>query len=89
MTRIETFEETITEIKSFWDMVWIKTMEVKICKKKLINLWEELRFKQKDKTRVTGEGRKKVRENLDKLLESGASEAKQLIQKQKLVTVLR
>ena len=34
VTRNEAFEETATEVKTFWDMARIKTMEVKACKKK-------------------------------------------------------
>ena len=33
-TRNEAFEETIAEVKAFWDMALIKTMEVKVRKKK-------------------------------------------------------
>ena len=69
-------------------MTQIKTMEVKACSKKLINLWEEWRYLQKSKTRVAGKRREKFREILDKLVDIGASYVIEQIQKQK-TTVLR
>ena len=39
-TNNEAFEETITEVKKFWAM-WIKALQVKVCKEKLTKLWEK------------------------------------------------
>ena len=65
-------------------MALIKTMELKVCKKKKLNkLWEEWRYLQKSKTRVAGKRRQKFRENLDKLWDIGASDAMEQIKKKK------
>ena len=65
-------------------MAWIKTMELKVCKKKnLISCGKNL---QKSKTRMAGKGRQKFRENLDKLRDIGASDAIEQIQKNRLMS---
>ena len=53
-TRNEAFEETIAEVKTFWDMARIETMEVKVCKKNSPSC-NKNRYMQKSKTRVAGE----------------------------------
>ena len=89
LTRNEAFEETTTEVKTFWDMARIKTMEVKACKKKTHQFVGRWRHLQKSKTRVAGGRHEKFRENLDKLWDIDASDAIEQIQKKKQTTVLR
>ena len=61
-------------------MAWIKTMELKVCKKKL-KMWEEWRYLQKSKTRLAGKRRQKFMENLANLWDIGVSGAIKQIQK--------
>ena len=89
-TRNESFEETITEAKTFWNMARIKTIVVKVCKEKNSpSCGKNGDICRRQDTRVTGERREKFRENLDKLLDISGSDGIEQIRREKKNTVLR
>ena len=67
-TRNEAFEETIAEVEAIWDMARIKTMEVKVCKKKKTHqvVGRKVIYAEEQHT-CDWRKAEKFRENLDKI----------------------
>ncbi|KAG7175687.1 hypothetical protein Hamer_G029943 [Homarus americanus] len=84
--RQETFKETVRNVLTFWNLARIKTISETGCREKLTRLWEHWRSLQKSRDRAAKDKVENFKSQLDLLLDIGAPDAVEDIEKNRLHT---